>query len=387
MSRKPKNTFEYVDTQAALEPVLTGLERTDWVAIDTEADSFHHYYPKVCLIQLSFGESNYIIDPLAHIDLKGFFKILSHKDIIIHDAGYDLRMMLADYNYKPHGQIFDTMLAGKLVGLSKVNHAALIQEFIGKQISKQNQRADWSHRPLDGHMLDYAIDDTQYLIEIASQLRNQLAELGRTEWHEEYCKFVVKSAMDHEPQSDDPENDWRIKGASQLEPHQMAYLRGIRGWREKKAQIADLPPFRIMNNVQLLVLAVWAAEHKRKSLDNIPKLPKHCYGKRLEALKQAIETARAIPSEEYPQPRKSDPTKKLLEKFKKRVDKIKIELDEIGKELNLEPQLLASRAALTEIVIKDITTITEITQQHILMHWQAKLVVPALHKVLRETEK
>ena len=35
------------------------------LALDTEADSLHHYPEKVCLIQLSFEEVDLLVDPLA----------------------------------------------------------------------------------------------------------------------------------------------------------------------------------------------------------------------------------------------------------------------------------------------------------------------------------
>jgi ribonuclease D len=62
-------------------------------AVDIEADSFHHYYPKVCLIQMSFDGENYVIDPLAKLDMKPLFEVLGSKNLIFHDAGYDLRML------------------------------------------------------------------------------------------------------------------------------------------------------------------------------------------------------------------------------------------------------------------------------------------------------
>ncbi|MCK5173590.1 MAG: ribonuclease D, partial [Planctomycetes bacterium] len=79
------------------------------IAIDMEADSFYHYYEKVCLIQLTVDGENYILDPLAGANLKPFLKLLAQKPLILHDAGYDLRMLRASFDFSPKEEVFDTM--------------------------------------------------------------------------------------------------------------------------------------------------------------------------------------------------------------------------------------------------------------------------------------
>ena len=49
---------------------------------DTEADSFHHYREKLCLIQLSDTERDYIIDPLKVKDLSPLAEVLSNPAIV-----------------------------------------------------------------------------------------------------------------------------------------------------------------------------------------------------------------------------------------------------------------------------------------------------------------
>ena len=43
--------FELIETRADLESLANDLMREKVVAFDTEADSFYHYYDKICLIQ------------------------------------------------------------------------------------------------------------------------------------------------------------------------------------------------------------------------------------------------------------------------------------------------------------------------------------------------
>ncbi|MHC4882424.1 MAG: hypothetical protein ACYTCV_07470 [Planctomycetota bacterium] len=112
-------TDQYIDSPALLEDLLSHLHPQHTVALDTEADSFHHYRPKVCLIQLSFDNKTYIVDPLAPVDIPALLTALANKELIIHDAGYDLRMLGGDYGFKPKNGVFDTMLAAALTGMNE----------------------------------------------------------------------------------------------------------------------------------------------------------------------------------------------------------------------------------------------------------------------------
>ena len=52
-----------VDSEEALTGLLQDLELYDMAAVDTEADSMHHYASKLCLIQITIGEHHYIVVP------------------------------------------------------------------------------------------------------------------------------------------------------------------------------------------------------------------------------------------------------------------------------------------------------------------------------------
>src|SRR3982750_3053644 len=113
---QPKFGIEYVDTPAALESVLERMDTVDTVYLDLEADSMHHYYAKICLIQILVGEVCYLVDPLSEeIRLDAFLGKLSEKVLVLHGADYDLRMLYQQHGFRPF-RIFDTMLAAQLLG-------------------------------------------------------------------------------------------------------------------------------------------------------------------------------------------------------------------------------------------------------------------------------
>ena len=353
------------------------------IALDTEADSFHHYYPKVCLIQGTFRDINFIIDPLTEIDLTEFFKILSGKKLIIHDAGYDLRMLKADFDFVPQEEIFDTMLAGRLIGLERVGLSALLAEFLDIQVHKHNQRADWSKRPLSEELLKYAIEDTFYLPALAKILYAKLEALDRLEWHRQSCQGSVRSAVQSKTEIKTDEN-WRISGVSQLKPKEMAFVRELWHWREKEAQKADIPPFRIMYTKQLLALSGWVSAQKDPMQAELTKLPRSCRGRRLAALKKAIEKAFLLPPDQWPQRKKPDFSKQPTSLQQSQIEFLRRRVAQIGESLNLPPQLIAPKAVLGSIVMRKLDTHAKLIHSNLMSPWQADLLAPALSEIFTE---
>src|SRR5690349_19668929 len=101
-----------IATPAQLAHVLDDLEPVDRVAVDTEADSLHCYREKLCLLQLSVPENDFVIDPLALSDLNSLVAILRHREIVLHGADFDLRLLRRSMGLIP-ARIFDTVIAAR----------------------------------------------------------------------------------------------------------------------------------------------------------------------------------------------------------------------------------------------------------------------------------
>ena len=144
-------------------------------AVDTEADSMHHYHARLCLIQITIGEHHYIVDPLCGVNISPLFSTKAMQTVIFHGADYDLRLLWQAYGFSPKS-IFDTMLAAKFLGAQHLGLADLVRENFGDELKKENQRADWTIRPLPLDMCEYAIHDTFYLHELCAILVRKAAE-------------------------------------------------------------------------------------------------------------------------------------------------------------------------------------------------------------------
>lgn len=365
--------YEYIDQQAQLAKLVDKLRGVSPIAIDIEADSFHHYYPKVCLIQLSFEGDNFILDPLAALDLSSFFDCLRGKKLIFHDAGYDLRMLRMDFAFEPAGEIFDTMLAGKLLRLESLNLAGMLSNVLDVIISKSNQKADWSKRPLPESLLQYAAMDTHYLLELAEKLEAGLHEQQRTGWHKQMCQRSVRAVVSHIQQVN-PDKDFRIKGSSDLTRRQLAFLKQVWEWREKQAEQADLPPFRIMHNERLVALAIKAEMLQEPEFTALCATVSHCKGKRLQALHKALEKAFAQDSSEWPMKKEGKRMPRPDSAFLERVEKIRLCCLEIANANNVAAEILLSRAAMTVIAKSGPTGLTQLLEEGVIVPWQAELL-------------
>ncbi|MED6326613.1 MAG: ribonuclease D, partial [Verrucomicrobiota bacterium] len=119
-----------IDTQDQLKEFLPALGKTDWIGLDTEADSLHSYPEKLCLLQISLPGKDVLIDPLASLEVAPLFKALKGKELLMHGSDNDLRLMFAAARFVPT-TIFDTMWAARLLGLTAFGLNDLLSKLLG----------------------------------------------------------------------------------------------------------------------------------------------------------------------------------------------------------------------------------------------------------------
>jgi ribonuclease D len=370
-------TFTWIDCPDDLPPLLAAVETAEQVVLDTEADSFHHYFEKICLLQFAVDGRIWLLDPLAGLDLTALLARLADRPLLLHGADYDLRMLRTSFGFRPRRELFDTVIAAQYVGLAQVGLAALVERYCGTKLCKDDQRSDWSRRPLTLEQLHYAGEDVRYLPAIAAALIAELDRLGRREWHRQACAALVEATgTDRER---DPDAAWRIKGASALGPREQAFLRELWQWRDAEARAVDRPAFMILANAQLVEWAVACAGAPVSVRLPLRVLPRHIKGARLAALQQAIAEARSRSPEEYPQ----QPRGERLRPDPRQVaalNDLRQAVATLARELALDAPLLAPRAALQELVTHRPTTLADIQACGQLLPWQAELLLPAVHR-------
>jgi ribonuclease D len=244
-----------VEEPRELEKLVERLERSPHIAIDTESNSFHAYFERICLIQISTEDEDYIVDPLTLADIEPLGSILANPGIekIFHAASNDISGLRRDFHFKVEN-LFDTSIACKMLGYVQLGLASILEQHFGVHLDKKLQRHNWSNRPLTQEQLSYARLDTHYLI----GLRHILAEALQAGDHWEGALEVFSKASLHEIQEKvfNPDGFHRIHGAESLDPVGRSILRALYLYRDKEARRRNRAPFRILSNEALVRLAV-----------------------------------------------------------------------------------------------------------------------------------
>lgn len=243
----------FIDTDDAFAALLREIEGEPALAVDTESNSFHAYVEKVCLLQLSTRTSDFVIDPFK-VDLRPLGRLLANSAIetVLHAADYDIRSLKRDYAFTI-ANLFDTMLAAKLLGRPEVGLAALVQDQFGVRLAKQHQRSDWGRRPLSADQVAYAYMDTRYLLPLRDLLARELRSRGLES--EARAQFARQAACVPRPREFDLEGYRKIRGFRSLDHVARAVARALYLLREERARAANKPPFKIYGNDVILELA------------------------------------------------------------------------------------------------------------------------------------
>lgn len=246
----------WVRTPEELARLVDVLEGSRALALDTESDSLHHHFEKVCLVQIATeAGAAYLLDPLVLRDLSPLGPVLADPGIVtvLHGADYDVSTLKRDFGFRFAG-LFDTMIAARLLGFAGIGLQAVAEAELGVRLSKASQKDDWSRRPLTPVQEAYAADDVAHLLELRARLAARLEAAGRLSWLEEECAVVAE--LPPLSRARDSEAFKRIKGAQRLSRRSLAVLQELHAWREGVAERRDTPPFRILGNEALLHIAV-----------------------------------------------------------------------------------------------------------------------------------
>jgi ribonuclease D len=239
-------------TATALDQATTKLGTGHGpVAVDAERASGFRYGHRAFLVQLRRdGAGTVLIDPVACPDLSGINDALAGTETVIHAASQDLPC-LADLGYRPQ-LLFDTELAGRLLGYPRVGLGTLVESVLGLTLEKSHSAADWSTRPLPEEWLRYAALDVEVLVELRDALAEQLADQGKTEWADQ--EFAAVLSAGPAPPRAEP---WRrTSGIHRVRNRRgLAIVRELWLERDRIARRRDLSPTRVLPDAAIIEAA------------------------------------------------------------------------------------------------------------------------------------
>jgi ribonuclease D len=221
------------------------------VAVDAERASGFRYGHRAFLVQFRRrGAGTVLIDPVACPDLSGIDSALADAEAVLHAASQDLPC-LAEIGYRPR-RLFDTELAGRLLGYPRVGLGTLVEEVLGLALEKSHSAADWSTRPLPSDWLLYAALDVEVLVELRDSLAEQLEARGKADWAQQ--EFTAVLAAGPPPPRTDP---WRrTSGIHRVRNRRgLAVVRELWLERDRIARQRDLSPTRVLQDIAIIEAA------------------------------------------------------------------------------------------------------------------------------------
>lgn len=303
-----------VNSQETLSHLVADLKNQTSIAIDTESNSLHSYQERVCLIQISTPETDYLIDPFPIQDMSALGEVFADPSIqkVFHAGDYDLATLKRDFDFE-FANIFDTMLAATALAEPSIGLAALLEKYYDLHLVKKYQRANWGKRPLDPEMLSYAQGDSHYLLQLRDLLVDRLRAVGRLKNVLEDSAALARITP---PMKDHEEDLWKVKGSQDLNPTALSLLKELNHLRETIAEQRDVPPFKVFSNKVLIEIAT-TQPHYLEELSLLPSLSPSLIKRYGKQLMQAVKAWRENPVAVKPRKnhRLSDRELKLREKL------------------------------------------------------------------------
>lgn len=286
---------DLVDDDAALTRACADLEAGEGpVAIDAERASGYRYSNRAYLIQLRRqGSTTWLIDPIALTSLAPLQEVLEGTEWILHAATQDLPC-LTELGLEPTS-LFDTELAGRLLGYPRVGLATLVESQLGFRMKKEHSAVDWSTRPLPRPWLEYAALDVEVLVELRDLLAEQLVDAGKDGWARE--EFDHLRSFTPTPRVD----AWRrTSGMHRVRGRRgLAAVRAMWEARDEIARTRDVTPGRIIPDAAIVVAATAMPTERRTLLEL-----KGFHGRGAERYANrwvgALREAAELPEEELP---------------------------------------------------------------------------------------
>src|SRR6266849_4876119 len=356
----------YLDKRSEVDRFLSEISDVKELALDTEGASFHRFLDRIYLLQISTRKHSAIIDPLPIGSPAKLGQLLQSKavEVVFHDADYDLRLLHQDYAWHVTN-IFDTRVASQLLGIKSFGLAALLDQYFDVKLDKKHQRADWSMRPLTADMLEYAAQDTRYLLQLKDQMKGELERRGRLHWAEEEFARLEGTRWELE---ESMEGFLRLKGARDLSRRELAVLREIANWRDTVAAQLDRATFRVMGNEALFEIARRAPKNAAE-LGAIKGMPKGMIERAGADIISAIRRGMEAPEAELPKFPKGQRWNKDRD-FDDKVARLKLVRDAAATRLDLDPGVLCSRERLENVARTGAKTIEDLASVPDLRRWQ-----------------
>ena len=367
--------WQLIESDAALQAALAQAQGSTVVAVDTEFMRRNTFYPQVALVQLCFGDTALLVDPLAINATAPLAALLTDPGVVkvLHSASEDLEVFSRWLGVLPE-PLFDTQRAAALLNLGfGMGYSALVKLVCDIDLPKGETTSDWLRRPLTISQCEYAAQDVAWLLPVWRHLKRLCLQQGKESW-------VLADGRDAIAAYNSPGNDYfrRFKTAWKLDSRQLAALRAVCAWRELAARSRDKPRSWIIDDQACLQLA----QCDPKTADELKSqvgLDAAAMRRNAGELLELLAAQRMVPAEQLPArlPGPLDATQR------KQLKQLRARVQAIAAQLSAAPEaLLQSRDY--ELLLREAGG--EAVEQP--LHWQgwrSELVIEPLRASLAGT--
>jgi ribonuclease D len=284
--------MDLITSTHELSAVCARMAKHPFVTVDTEFLRETTYYPLLCVAQMASPDEAVVIDALAEgIDLAAFFALMANTSVIkvFHAARQDIEIVWNLAQTIPH-PIVDTQVAAMVLGYGdSISYDQLVQRITGDTLDKSHRFTDWTRRPLSDAQIAYALSDVTHLRDVYLHLAADLDKRGRSSWVEAEMDVLTSP----ETYRADPERAWERLKSRVRKPKELAILIEVAAWREREAQVRDVPRGRVLKDDVIGDIAVQAPTSVER-LSHLRSLPKGFERSRwgdqiIEAVKRGLE--------------------------------------------------------------------------------------------------
>lgn len=364
--------YDFIDDDDALarfaDDIMPDVQDVP-LALDIEEDREHGYHPTVALIQITVDTRDFVIDPLsvdrAVLDPIVEFLCLTPGAVVMHGCRNDVTGLKRDFGVGPD-TVCDTQTAARFAGRTRFGLAALLEERFGVQLDKAVRRSNWLRRPLTENQLDYAREDTRYLLPLWESLRDEAIDAGWGDALEEECAALAQ--LSAEAPSFDPFGWRKIKGAKQLDDDAQRRAAAVWEWRDRTARAVGKHPSRLVPPWAIVYLAASGPGSDKNG--KAKGVPSNLAAEHLEALSDALHEPgdRKLKPPRAPRRRRSVDS----DTFEERMTRLSRWRSEISDETGLDPGFMAPRGVLEAVARAEVESAADYAELPDVRAWRVK---------------
>ena len=372
------------------------------LAIDTERAQSYRYSARAYLIQMRrAGVGTRLVDPIAlqtgpePADLSALAQALAPAEWILHAASQDLPC-LAEVGMLP-ARLFDTELAGRLLGFPRVGLGTMLEELLGVRLLKEHSAADWSVRPLPDELLAYAALDVDFLAELRDVLAQRLVEAGKDEWARQEFEWLARQGF--HVAAPDPTERWRrIHSLNHIRTRRgLAVARELWTVRDQLAHDRDLAPGRVLKDAAIVELACQVGGSAPVKMSAVAGFHRRIARKNEPAWQAALARAMALSERDLPPTRllRADlPSPRAWQRTRPeawlRWTAVRPLVVELAERVDVPAENLIPPQALRQLAWAPPVELDEASVAHALAEagarpWQCDLVAPVVTPALART--